>query len=127
KRSGYPRRALSPPPPLRELVRQKLRQHFDARGAWAAGRRDEMHGAFRLLPALEDHFHVAGGDGIADDELRQIRDAEAREQGRHQRFAVVDTQGTTWPHARLLAGGVGVMPDIRRREIGVTEALVLGE
>jgi hypothetical protein len=85
---------------LRKLLRQKLRQHFDARGPRAAGRGDQMHGAFRLVPAFQDHLDLAGCDGIADDEVRQIGDAEAGDDGRQQRLAIVDAE---LPAGRTLA------------------------
>ena len=45
--------------PLGKLRRQKLRQHLDAGRARAAGRHHQMHSAFRLLPALQDHLDLA--------------------------------------------------------------------
>jgi len=68
------------------MLRQELRQHFDARGARAAGRRYQMHRAFRLVLAFQDHLDLAGCDGVADDEVRQIGDAEAGDDARQQRF-----------------------------------------
>ena len=50
---------------LGKVLGQELRQHLDAGGARAAGRRHQMHRAFRLLPALEDHFDLAGWWNIA--------------------------------------------------------------
>ncbi len=86
-----------------------------------------MHGAFGLIPALEDHLDLAGGHRFADDELRQVGDAEPREQRRQHGFAVVDAKRAARTHVGLLARRVGVVPDVRRREIGVAEASVLGE
>src|SRR6266704_5617261 len=97
---------VSLPLSLRELARQELREHLDAGGTRAAGRGDEMHRAFRLLPALEDDFDFTGSNRVADDELRQIRDAEACKQSRHHRLAIVDAERTARPHGGLLAGGV---------------------
>src|SRR6185312_1798155 len=101
--------------PLRELAREIIGEHLDARGARAAGRGDEMHRAFGLLPALENDLDLTRRHRVADDELRQIRDAETREQRRHHGLAIVDAERTAGPHRGLLAGGVGVVPDIRRR------------
>ena len=104
-----------------------FRQHLDARGARAAGRRHQMHRAFGLFPAFQDHLDFAGTDRIADDELGQVGDTETGEQRRHDGLAVVDAQLTGGAHARLLAGRIGVVPDAGRGEIGVTEASVVGE
>src|SRR5689334_5275585 len=94
--------------PLRKLLRQKLRQHLDAGGPRAAGRRHQMHRAFRLLPAFQDHLDLARTDRIADDELRKVGDAEASEQRGHDGLAVVDAQLSDRTHAGLLARRIGV-------------------
>src|SRR5947209_20449374 len=41
---------------LRKMPGQEIRQHLDAGGARAAGRGHQMHRAFFLFPALQDHF-----------------------------------------------------------------------
>src|SRR3954464_5014691 len=113
---GTARKSAPLPPlriPLRQPLRQKLRERLDAGGAWAAGGRDEMHGAFGLLPVFQDHLDRAGRDRLADDELGQVGNAEAGEQRRHQRLAIVDAQWARGAHARLLAARAGVMPDAR--------------
>src|SRR3954470_3791240 len=102
-----------------KMRRQKIRQRLDTRGARATGRRQQMHRALGLFPVLEDHFDLARGDRVADDEIRQIGDPKPREQRRHQRLAIVDAQRAAGPDARLLAGGIGVAPDPRRGEIGI--------
>ena len=119
------RTELFPLPSLGKMRRQKLHQHFDPRGARAAGRHHQMHRAFGLLPALQDHLDLAGRDGVADDELRQVGDAEARDQRGQHRLTIVDAQRPRGPYIRLLALGIGVVPDIRRREIGIGKAPVL--
>src|SRR5258707_971885 len=42
--------SLLPLLPLRKMLRQKIRQHLDAGGARAAGRRHQMHRTLGLLP-----------------------------------------------------------------------------
>ena len=61
------------------MLRQEIREHLDAGGARAAGRRHQMQRTFRLLPALQDHFDLTGCDRVADDEAGQIGNAEAGE------------------------------------------------
>src|SRR3954453_6187460 len=90
-RNGY--RAL-PPPSLTQMLRQKIRQRLDAGGARAAGWGDEMHRPFGLLPVPQDDLDLARLQHIADDEVRQVRDAEPGQQRRHQCLAIVDAQ---WP------------------------------
>src|SRR3954466_7803668 len=111
----------------RELRCEKIAERLDACGARAARWRHQMHGAFNLLPVLQDHFDLARGNGLADDEFRKVGDAEAGDQRRHYRFAVVDAELTARTHAGLLAGRIGVVPDVGRREIGVAETFVLGQ
>src|SRR6478752_1906908 len=65
------------PLPLCKMLRQEIRQRLDARGTRTAGRRYQMHRALGLFPTLEDHFDFARGDGVADDEVRQVGNAEA--------------------------------------------------
>jgi hypothetical protein len=86
-----------------------------------------MHGAFGLVPAFQDHFDFARCNRIADDEVRQIGDAEACDDRRHQRLAIVDAELARRPHAGLLASRVGVVPDAWCREIGIAEAFMLRE
>src|SRR5262249_17325489 len=116
-----------PPPHLREMLHQELRQHLDAGGPRPAGRRDPMQRAVRLLPTFQDPLHGARRNRVSNDELRQVGDSEPREQRRHDSLAIVGAQRPAGPHACLFAGGIGVMPDVWRREIGVTEAAMLRE
>src|SRR5437588_7729012 len=60
--------------PLREMLRQKIRQHLDACRARAARWRHQMHRALDLLPAFQNHFDLARRDCVTDDEVRQIGD-----------------------------------------------------
>src|SRR5437867_664925 len=128
-REGKEKPRLTGPPlfRFRKMLRQELRQHFDARRPRAAGRGDEMHRAFGLVPAFQDHLDFARRNRVADDEARQVGDAKPCDERRQQRLAIVDTELARRPDARLLASRIGVVPDARRREIGVAEAFVLGE
>ena len=83
------------------MLRQKIRQHLDAGGARAAGRRHQMHRAFGLLPAFQDHFDLARGDGVADDEVRQVGDAEAGDDSDGNSASPLLTR--SWPAGRTLA------------------------
>ena len=60
---------------LGELLREKIRKHLDACGPGSSRRRHQMHRALGLLPSFQNDLDVSGGDGLADDELRQIGDA----------------------------------------------------
>src|SRR4051812_13458851 len=86
-----------------------------------------MHRAFGLLPALQNHLDLAWGNRVPDDELRQVRDPEPSEERWHQSLAIVDAQRPSRAYARLLAGGIGVVPNAGRGEIRVTETFMLGE
>src|SRR3954471_2242674 len=98
------RLCLSPHPLARtwQLRREKIPECLDACGARASGWRHQMHGAFGLVPVLQDHFDLAGGDGVSDDELRKIGDAEAGDQRRHHGFAIVDAELAARAYTRLL-------------------------
>src|SRR3954469_10936544 len=96
----------------RQLRCEKIAERLDACGARAARWRHQMHGAFGLLPVLQDHFDLARGNGLADDEFRKVGDAEASDQRRHHRFAVVDAELAAGAYTGLLTGRVGVVPDI---------------
>ena len=59
------------------MLREKIYQHLDARRARTARRCHQMHGAFGLLPVLQDRLDFARRNGVPGNEVRQIRDTDS--------------------------------------------------